>query len=284
MASKIQLRRDVRENWEFVNPVLSQGEPGLQIAENLIKIGDGVTAWNDLQYYNYLDTGSYAKLVGGNYLIGNQTIDGTLFVTASGTEIMTAIANVQGTALLSIQNQSSLNDARTSVNAINDVGRGILIGMNGSRTNTRSSQPNDAFILTNGEDLNIGTIQTGSASIKFFTGTNQTGTAPNTPSLIVSGSTVSVDGEFYINGTPYTSQTSGTAGTSGTSATSGTSGTSGTNGTAGSGGSSGTSATSGTSGTNGTSGTDGVSDRYQTTSTSSFTLGGGNQTIFVESG
>ena len=43
MASKIQLRRDVKENWEFVNPVLSQGEPGLQIAENLIKIGDGVT-------------------------------------------------------------------------------------------------------------------------------------------------------------------------------------------------------------------------------------------------
>jgi len=51
MASKIQLRRDIRENWENVNPTLSQGELGLEMDTNNIKIGDGVTAWLDLGYW-----------------------------------------------------------------------------------------------------------------------------------------------------------------------------------------------------------------------------------------
>lgn len=50
MANKIQLRRDTTDNWERVNPVLSAGEPALDITTNQIKYGDGLTAWNDLPY------------------------------------------------------------------------------------------------------------------------------------------------------------------------------------------------------------------------------------------
>ena len=50
MATKIQLRRDTAANWETSNPVLSQGEQGLALDHNRIKIGDGVKAWKDLPY------------------------------------------------------------------------------------------------------------------------------------------------------------------------------------------------------------------------------------------
>ena len=50
MAVKIQLRRDTATNWQSVNPILSQGELGLDTISNALKIGDGTTAWNDLDY------------------------------------------------------------------------------------------------------------------------------------------------------------------------------------------------------------------------------------------
>ena len=50
MANKIQLRRDTADNWNRVNPVLDDGEPGLDIDSNQIKYGDGATAWMDLPY------------------------------------------------------------------------------------------------------------------------------------------------------------------------------------------------------------------------------------------
>lgn len=45
-----QLKRDTAANWSKNNPILSEGEPSFVIDENRLKIGDGVTAWNDLAY------------------------------------------------------------------------------------------------------------------------------------------------------------------------------------------------------------------------------------------
>ena len=50
MAYKIQLRRDLAANWTGTNPVLAQGEPGVELDTKKMKVGDGVTAWNDLAY------------------------------------------------------------------------------------------------------------------------------------------------------------------------------------------------------------------------------------------
>jgi hypothetical protein len=267
MASKIQLRRDEKINWENVNPTLSQGELGLEMDTNNIKIGDGVTAWLDLGYYNYLDTGSYAVLNGSNDFIGDQTIDGTLFVTSSTINVISGVGDLQGYVQIDVRNNSNLNAASSDFVATNDTGNEsgnyVDLGINSSRYNTFLGRENDAYLYTTGSNFLIGNITRGDASLQFFSGNDGT-IIP----MEVSGSEVFVNGEFYINGTPYTTQTSGTAGTSGTSATSGT------NGTAGSGGSSGTSGTRGTSGTSGSSGTSGNDgDKYKTTSTTSFTLG-----------
>ena len=50
MASKIQVRRDTSDNWSSVNPILAQGEYGLNLDSGKVKCGDGITAWNDLDY------------------------------------------------------------------------------------------------------------------------------------------------------------------------------------------------------------------------------------------
>jgi Major tropism determinant N-terminal domain len=50
MATKIQLRRDYAANWQATNPTLSLGEPGVELDTHAMKVGDGITAWNDLAY------------------------------------------------------------------------------------------------------------------------------------------------------------------------------------------------------------------------------------------
>ena len=48
--SKIQIRRDTADFWEGANPVLAEGELGLELGSFKFKVGDGTKAWNDLDY------------------------------------------------------------------------------------------------------------------------------------------------------------------------------------------------------------------------------------------
>ena len=50
MATTIKFKRGTAARWNELNPVLVAGEPGFVTDENRFKIGDGVTAWNDLPY------------------------------------------------------------------------------------------------------------------------------------------------------------------------------------------------------------------------------------------
>lgn len=55
--SYFTIRNDSNENWALVNPVLLKGELGIEFSEtgSKIKIGNGVTPWNDLPYFNEID-------------------------------------------------------------------------------------------------------------------------------------------------------------------------------------------------------------------------------------
>lgn len=69
MATKIQLRRDTAANWALVNPILSEGEMGLETDTGKKKIGNGIAAWDALAYDVALpeqtgQTGKYLKTDG----------------------------------------------------------------------------------------------------------------------------------------------------------------------------------------------------------------------------
>lgn len=57
----LKIRNDVAANWTNNNPILAQGEFGLESNSFLLKIGDGVTAWNSLPYLNKLNQEHFVK-------------------------------------------------------------------------------------------------------------------------------------------------------------------------------------------------------------------------------
>lgn len=77
MSEKIlQLKRGTAERWYTVNPILAIGEPGFVYDDNKLKIGDGVTPWNELPYIE----GSASETitltpVDGSLIIKDNTID-----------------------------------------------------------------------------------------------------------------------------------------------------------------------------------------------------------------
>lgn len=50
---RIKVRRDIADNWSSVNPVLLMGEQGYETDTGKMKIGDGVSPWSDIGYFNY---------------------------------------------------------------------------------------------------------------------------------------------------------------------------------------------------------------------------------------
>lgn len=54
MAIRIQLRRDTAANWTSVNPVLANGEMGIETDTLKVKIGNGSSTWSARPYVNVL--------------------------------------------------------------------------------------------------------------------------------------------------------------------------------------------------------------------------------------
>ena len=52
MAGIGQFKRATLARWNDVNPILNEGELGLELVTNKFKMGDGLTHWMDLPYSN----------------------------------------------------------------------------------------------------------------------------------------------------------------------------------------------------------------------------------------
>ena len=55
----IRLRRDVAASWAGNDPILNQGEMGLELDTRKFKFGDGTTDWNSLPYATTGNTGGF---------------------------------------------------------------------------------------------------------------------------------------------------------------------------------------------------------------------------------
>ena len=49
LNTRFQFKRGLHEAWERNNPILAPGEPGWTLDTHILKIGDGITAWKDLE-------------------------------------------------------------------------------------------------------------------------------------------------------------------------------------------------------------------------------------------
>jgi hypothetical protein len=47
----LKLRRDKASRWSRLNPILAEGEPGFEVDTGRLKIGDGSTRWQALDYF-----------------------------------------------------------------------------------------------------------------------------------------------------------------------------------------------------------------------------------------
>ena len=52
MIVRIQMRRGLKSEWESADPILSDGEIGVERDTGDFKIGNGVKSWSELDYAN----------------------------------------------------------------------------------------------------------------------------------------------------------------------------------------------------------------------------------------
>ena len=72
--TQIQLRRDTAANWASVNPVLASGEPAFETDTGKFKIGDGITAYNSLDYIGAGDLPDNITTQGNTFNGANQLV------------------------------------------------------------------------------------------------------------------------------------------------------------------------------------------------------------------
>jgi hypothetical protein len=81
MAIQIQFRRGTAAEWTNVDPILAEGEMGIETDTNLFKIGNGNDTWTELPYgglRGFVGSTGYAGS------IGNQSVQNVLYVSKSG--------------------------------------------------------------------------------------------------------------------------------------------------------------------------------------------------------
>lgn len=123
MAIKIQIRRDTTANWTAKNPVLAQGELGLDLTTKQFKIGDGVTNWSTLTFFSSGGGSSGGSITGA--VDGGASTDSdnyTAPTTITGgvdSEWVLANAGVQTRKTVTVTTGSLANNATANVNITN---------------------------------------------------------------------------------------------------------------------------------------------------------------------
>ena len=170
ITAKIKNRADTASNWTSANPILSKGEIGLETDTNKFKFGDGITAWNSL---NYLDAEVIAHKADGTQhkktvrlVVGTSTAGWTAADcdylcdgTADQTEINAAI-----TALPATGGEVVILDGTYNITAkINVAKNNVSIRGNGNATILKrmydSSTGEGVITLTSRSGCKIANLQ-----------------------------------------------------------------------------------------------------------------------------
>ena len=230
----ITLRKGTATEWNTVNPVLASGEPGYDLTNNILKIGNGTLQWSLLPIAGVQGIQGLQGLQGisgSQGLVGLQGISGTQGITGSGSQGTQGISGSNG------NNGSqgiSGNNGSQGIQGIagNDGAQGIS-GSNGSNGSqgTQGITGNNGSQGTSGSDGSNGSQgiagSNGSQGIQGITGsTGSQGISGNNGAQGVTGST----GSQGFSGSTGSQGAQGITGSQGTSGNNGSQGTTGTQG------------------------------------------------------
>jgi hypothetical protein len=172
-ASIIQIRRDTNTNWFNVNPILAQGEWGLDTTNNAVKFGDGINTWNSLEYYSTVgNIGLYLQKTDFNGYFDTRFIAKNISLLTNDSNYQT-YANVLNLlnpyALIGANISSFVNDSnyQTYANILNFDYLTNIVGLN------NSDLINDSGYITVSEaDANYYPITNPSGYITSYSDTN----------------------------------------------------------------------------------------------------------------
>ena len=101
MAVTIQIRRDTAADWLAANPVLAEGEMGVELDTGKQKLGDGTTVWIDLSYWGRVESVSAVDVTYDNSSSGLAASDaqGALDELDIDIEAVEAKADVNAAAI-----------------------------------------------------------------------------------------------------------------------------------------------------------------------------------------
>jgi len=159
MAQQIQIRRDTSTNWSSVNPILAQGELGLETNTGKVKIGNGSTAWNSLSYFGgvvalaSLTDVNLTSLASGQVILSNGS---SIFINKSLSSLigelafasLGSLAFIDQLSFTSLTNQPSLSSLAfqatldyTSNQLLNKPSLGSLAPLNQLSFTSLTNQP-----------------------------------------------------------------------------------------------------------------------------------------------
>ena len=194
MGVRIQLRNDLATNWTTKNPILAQGEIGIESDSRKLKIGDGINTWNHLIYYQFGDALGY--LQNGGYTGTGQDLKDEIDAISGGTGVQlevhmddlsnphqvtksqVGLSNVENTSdankPVSTAQQTALDlkvDKITGKGlSTNDLTDMLLMSMNGAISSSAfivHSGDGKSFLANNGTYIDLTTLDGGNASTTY---------------------------------------------------------------------------------------------------------------------
>lgn len=138
-TARIRLRRDTQANWTAADPVLLNGEMGVETDTRRYKVGDGATAWSGLSYYieGVLSRGQASKQTSGNITIataGTYQSTGLTATFDSGSAYQTVLGTTDPFGIKNDSGSTKLYQVMASMDAYagNNHTLGIKLAKNGT--------------------------------------------------------------------------------------------------------------------------------------------------------